>query len=300
VVLAFVLVKAKLGLTVRLRQPSRLALGFLKTALPIGGIGLVGIVYDRVDTLMLSVLSSATSVARYNVPYGFVRLSWLIPSVISAAFFPLLSRRIRSEGQAAAPLFFLMARVFLFLSVPISLALAVASPALLPAVFGRSYAESAPVLEIMAWTSVFGFQNYLLWYGLLAVHLEKSVLKIQVAGLLVNVVLNAWAIPRYGPSGAAGALVASDLLVVIGQVVVINRKLFTVPYAELLTKPVLAAAAAVPLAVVAARWTAIGGGLGGAAAYVALLLLFRYITRAEWQPITSLILQPTTQLRRAN
>jgi O-antigen/teichoic acid export membrane protein len=239
-------------------------------------------------------------VAHYNVPFSFVRLSWLVPSVISAAFFPLLSRRIKSEGSAAAPVFFLMVRVFLFLSVPIALALAVSSPTLLPAVFGGAYTKSVPVLEIMAWTSVFGFQNYLLWYGLLAVHLEKSVLKIQVAGLLVNVVLNAWAIPRYGPSGAAGALVASDLLVVIGQVVVINRKLFTVPYAELLTKPVLAAAAAVPLAVVAARWTAIGGGLGGAAAYVALLLLFRYITRAEWQPITSLILQPTTQLRRAN
>ena len=61
----------------------RLAFSFLRTALPIGGIGLVGIVYDRVDTLMLSVLSSATSVARYNVPFGFVRLSWLVPSVIS-------------------------------------------------------------------------------------------------------------------------------------------------------------------------------------------------------------------------
>src|SRR5439155_22575312 len=86
--LALVLMRAKLRLAIRLRQPPRLAFSFLRTALPIGGIGLVGIVYDRVDTLMLSVLSSATSVARYNVPFGFVRLSWLVPSVISAAFFP--------------------------------------------------------------------------------------------------------------------------------------------------------------------------------------------------------------------
>lgn len=296
---AFLLVRTKLRLAVRLRQPPRLAFSFLRTALPIGGIGLVGIVYDRVDTLMLSVLSSSTSVARYNVPFGFVRLSWLVPSVISAAFFPLLSRRISSEGQAAAPVFFLMVRVFLFLSLPISLALAVSSPTLLPAVFGPSYAASAPVLQILAWTSVFGFQNYLLWYGLLAVHREKSVLKIQVLGLVVNVAVNAWAIPRYGPSGAAAALVASDLVVVIGQVVVLQRRVFAVPYRQILTKPALAAAAAVPLAVVVARWSPIAGALLGAAAYVALLLVLGYITAAEWKPITSRIAWPRLQLRRA-
>ena len=106
--------------------------------------------------------------------------------------------------------------------MPISLALAVSSPTLLPAVFGPSYAASAPVLQILAWTSIFGFQNYLLWYGLLTVHREKSVLKIQVLGLIVNVAVNAWAIPRDGPSGAAAALVASDLVVVIGQVLVLQ------------------------------------------------------------------------------
>ncbi|HEU5217000.1 MAG TPA: oligosaccharide flippase family protein [Gaiellaceae bacterium] len=300
ILVALALVRTKLRLSPRLGQPPRRAFSFLRTALPIGGIGLVGIVYDRVDTLMLSVLSSATSVARYNVPFGFVRLSWLVPSVISAAFFPLLSRRISSEGPAvAAPVFFLMVRVFLFLSVPISLALAVSSPTLLPAVFGPSYAASAPVLQILAWTSVFGFQNYLLWYGLLAVHREKSVLKIQVLGLVVNVAVNAWAIPRYGPSGAAAALVASDLVVVMGQVVVLQRRLFSVPYRQILTKPLLAAAAAVPVAVVVAMWSPIGGALLGAAAYVALLLVLGYITATEWKPITSRIAWPRLQLRRA-
>lgn len=294
---ALVLLRTKLRLAPRLRQPPRLAFSFLRTSLPIGGIGLVGVVYDRVDTLMLSVLSSATSVAHYNVPFGFVRLSWLVPSAISAAFFPLLSRRISSQGPGAAPVFFLMVRVFLFLSLPISLALAVSSPTLLPGVFGPRYTAAVPVLQILAWTSVFGFLNYLLWYGLLAVHREKSVLKIQVLGLIVNVAVNAWAIPRYGPSGAAAALVASDLVVVIGQVVVLQRRLFAVPYTQILAKPALAAGAAVPLAVVLARWSPIAGALLGAATYVALLLVLGYITAAEWKPITSRIAWPRLQLR---
>jgi O-antigen/teichoic acid export membrane protein len=154
------------------------------------------------------------------------------------------------------------------------------------------------VLEIMAWTSVFGFQNYLLWYGLLAVHLEKSVLKIQIVGLIVNVAVNAWAIPRYGPSGAAAALVASDFLVVAGQVVVLHRRLFAVPYGQILTKPLLAGAAAVLLAVMTARWSPVVGALVGAAAYAALLLLLGYITPTEWKPLTALMPRPAVQLRR--
>ena len=42
VLLALVLVRTKLRLAVRLRQPPRSAFSFLRTALPIGGIGLVG------------------------------------------------------------------------------------------------------------------------------------------------------------------------------------------------------------------------------------------------------------------
>jgi O-antigen/teichoic acid export membrane protein len=191
-----------------------------------------------------------------------------------------------------------MARVFLFLSVPISLALAVASPTLLPAVFGPSYSQSVPVLEILAWTLVFGFQNYLLWYGLFAVHLEKGVLKIQVVGLIVNVAINALAIPRYGPSGAAVALVVSDLVVVAWQVVLLHRRLFVVPYANILVKPLLATAAAIPLALLIAKWTAVGGALGGATTYVVMLLVLGYITAAEWAPITSRIVRLPAQLRR--
>jgi O-antigen/teichoic acid export membrane protein len=135
-VIALVLLRARLGLRVRLSQPRGEVLTFLRAAVPIGGIGLVGVVYDRVDTLMLSLLSSAARVAHYAVPYGFVRLSWLVPSVVSAAFFPLLNRRVDSGSSDAGELFFLVVRVFLLLGLPISLLLAVGSPTLIPLAFG--------------------------------------------------------------------------------------------------------------------------------------------------------------------
>jgi O-antigen/teichoic acid export membrane protein len=144
----------------------------------------------------------------------------------------------------------------------------------------------------MAWTSVLGFENYVLWYGVLAARKERPVLYIQLTGLVANVAINAFAIPVYGARGAAVALVASDFLVVAGMTVLIHRHLFRVQLGTLLAKPVAGGLVAVPVAVLVATHTAVGGAIVGAAAYVALLLLLRYVTLEEWRPVTALVTQP--------
>jgi O-antigen/teichoic acid export membrane protein len=150
----------------------------------------------------------------------------------------------------------------------------------------------------MAWTSVFGFLNYALWYGVLASHLERTVLFIQLAGLAVNVAINLAVIPFYGPSGAAAALVISDLLVVAGQAILVHRNLFAVPFGDLLVKPAVAAAVVVPPAVLLALHSPLSGAIGGALAYAAALLLLRYITFDEWQPVVAVVAAPFDRLKR--
>jgi O-antigen/teichoic acid export membrane protein len=296
--LGFVLLRRKLGIRPRLGGSLRRSVELLRAAVPFGGIALVGVVYARIDTLMLSLLSSATSVARYAVPWGLMQLTWLVPSVIAGAFFPLLSRRLSSAREEAEALFFLVVRAFLFASVPIAIVFALAAPVLLPLVFGHRYGASVQVLRIMAWTSVFGFQNYILWYAMLASRRERAALFVQLMGLGLNVGANAVAIPLWGPSGAASALVASDFFVVAGQAVLIHRHLFRVPYAEILCKPLAVGAVVVPMAVVISIWSAVGGALFGAMAYAAALLLVGYISNAEWEPAIALIRRPGTLLFR--
>ena len=299
VVLGSILLKARLGLRPRLHQAPRHVWDFFRSAVPIAGINIVAIVYARVDIVMLSVLSTSSKVAFYTVPYGLVRLSWLLPSVISAAFFPLLSRTLESDRAEAQRLFFLVVRVFFFLSIPISILLALSSPTLLPFVFGDAYSHSVTVLQIMAWTCVLGFHNYVPWYALLATHKARAVLLIQIAGLVVNVSVNAVAIPFYGSTGAATALLISDLVVIAGQVVLIHRTLFYIPFADLLTKPAVGAIVVIPIAVLIATWTAVGGAVTGAVGYAAILLAFRYVTPEEWRPVTATVRAPFALIRRS-
>jgi O-antigen/teichoic acid export membrane protein len=298
-VLAFVFTRAKLHLQLSLRGHPRRVWNVVRAATPIAGINLVAIVYARVDVVMLSVLSTSTKVAFYTTSYALVRLSWLLPSIISAVFFPVLSRRLAADRNEASTLFFLVARVFFFISIPISLFLALSAQTLVPLIFGASYAPSATVLQVMAWTSVLGFQNYLLWYAMLAARRERAVFLVQFAGLAVNIALNAVAIPLYGSTGAAAALLASDLVVIAGQAILVDRHVFSIPIAELVVKPAAAGIIVIPIAVVIAAQTPIGGALFGVAAYVALLIGLRYITLEEWRPLTTTIGASVAVLKRS-
>ena len=139
------------------------------------------------------------------------------------------------------------------------------------AIAGDRYRASGEPLAILGISIVLGFLNYLLWYGLLAAYQERRKLLIIAVGLGVNVGLNVLLIPPYGPTGAAIALVLSDLLIVAWQVVLIHRGIFGFPLRELLPKPLAAAALGALCGLAVAAWSDVAAGLFTAGVYVIAL-----------------------------
>lgn len=283
--LAAMLAHRYLGLVPRIRKRATHVRPFLFAAAPIGAIGMITIVYDRFDVLLLARLSSPTDVAHYTVPYSLVKLTWVIPSVVSLVFFPVLNSSFERDRVRASEQFFLVVRAFFMVSLPLSLFLAVGGSDLLPFVFGSGYKSSAEVLQIMAWTSVLGFQNYIVWYAILAARLERRVTMIMIAGLAFNVVANLILIPRYGSTGAAAALVASDLLVVLWGALLVHRRVFPIPLRQVALRPAVVSVIAVPLSIVLTRhYSAILGASVGAVVCFLGLMAMGYITRHELSP----------------
>lgn len=296
VVVAGFLLKARAGLV---PVPGLVGVRtFVRASVPLAAISLVGIFYDQLDVLMLSLLGDATAVASYVVPYNLVKLSWVLPSIVGGVFFPVFSLKlgVRSSDEAER-LFFLTMRLFLLASVPVSLFLAIGSHSLVTGLFGLRYANSSAILQVMAWTCALSFQNYLLWYGLLAIRRERIVLGIQVAGLALNAALNVALIPSFHAMGAAISFVACEAFVVLGQGFVVNRYLFRVPLWTILAKPLGAALVVVPAAIAAALWSPVAAAVASAAAYPLLLVVSGYISRAEWRPLTEALRGIGTRLR---
>jgi O-antigen/teichoic acid export membrane protein len=265
---------------------------FIRAAIPLAAVGGMAIIYDRVDVLMLSKLTSASETAYYSVSYTLVKLTWAVPSVIAAAFFPLFAQLRKDDPREAERTFFLIVRIFFFLGVPLAVLIAFAGPAVIPIAFTDRYEPAGPALSVLAWTVVFSFQNYVLWYGILACHRERAVLPIQAAGLAINIAANAVLIPLWGPSGAAVSLLVSDAWTVGGQTWLIHRHLYPVHLRQLLGVPLAALAVAVPVAFLLNEVSAFLAGIAGALVCVGILL-WRYVRPPEWKPLTDPVLDVT-------
>jgi O-antigen/teichoic acid export membrane protein len=212
--------------------------------------------------------------------------------VIGTAFFPLLTAQLRENRDEARTSLFLLARIFLFIAAPLALFFTGAADDVVKAVFGDRYASSGVVLSILAWTLVLGFQTSLLWYALLAAYRERAMIAVTAVGLALNVGLNAVLIPLYGPKGAAVTLLVSSFAVLVGQVWMLQRYLFEIPFARLLVKPAVALLASVPVAILLFRVDRLAAGVATAVVYATVLLSLQYISLEEWQPL----LQPARQL----
>jgi O-antigen/teichoic acid export membrane protein len=281
------------------RMVRRDVVAYLRAATPLAGIGIATILYGRVDILMLSALDGADAVARYSVAYNVIVLTAVVPSVVSAAFFPVLNRAVRQGGvdEASTPFFFVV-RFFLLISVPLAIVLAVSAPVALPLVFGSQYSSSVNVLRILAATPVAAFQIYASWYIIFAARRERPVLAFQTVGLLFNVVLNALLIPSFGPAGAAWSWLAAETLVAALQIYLVHRYLFPIPYRTLLARPALAALVVTPFAVLIGQRAPIVGAAIGGVVCTAALLASGYIRPDELRPLGRALQTDVWLLRR--
>jgi O-antigen/teichoic acid export membrane protein len=288
----FFLLKKELGIVPTFDGARRRVLPFLRASAPIGFTGAITAIYERVDVVMVSKLGSSAAAAIYSIPLTIVQYSLVVPAIIGTAFFPLFANTLRADPASARDSFFLVSRLLLFASVPIALVLAIGGGDIVTTLFGDRYHGSGGVLLVLGWNIILGFQIFLLWYGLLAAHRERGMAVLMATGLALNVGLNFGLIPAYGPKGAAAALLVSDGFVVAGQAALLHRTVFELPFAQVLVKPLVAGALTVPVVLAIRPHSELLAGVVAAALFASLLLGSRYISRTEWEPLTT----PVTRL----
>ena len=118
---AIALLKRRLSMRPIVTGARRAMWPFIRTAIPIAGTAGLVIVYDKLDLLLLASLDEHSAAAIYGVPLTVVATALILPAVIVPAFFPLLAPTLRDDPEQARFSFFLMLRIFLFISVPASL-----------------------------------------------------------------------------------------------------------------------------------------------------------------------------------
>lgn len=185
---------------------------------------IASVIYMKIDQVMLGSLSSHTEVAIYSVAVKFSEMAYFIPIAIVTSLFPGVLKLKNQKnpsiykervGQIMGGLFWLA-----FIG---ALICTVISETLIKYTYGIDYIQSAQILNIHIWGSIFVFVRAQLSKWILAEELYIFSILTQGAGALVNVILNSILIPEYGALGAAWATVIS-LSVACFWVLLLSKK----------------------------------------------------------------------------
>lgn len=190
-------------------------------SLPYGVLIVLGLIYFRVDVLLLSYLRGSFDTGIYGVAYRFLEAALIIPTALSTALFPVFSKTTektyklykRSVLILAILSFFVLAMYYVLLPSFIK-------------IFLPNYALSIDVIKILTLSTPFFFISSLQATFLMSQEkLLNHLIKVSIFMIVLIVILDLFLIPKYSFIGAAWVTVISEFILVLIFSVLIKKYL---------------------------------------------------------------------------
>ncbi|MDP3973672.1 MAG: flippase [Candidatus Daviesbacteria bacterium] len=181
-------------------------------SVPYGLVGILGLLYFKIDALMLGYLKGNFDVGIYSVAFRFLEAIIFIPTSLSTALFPNIVRLIHTDTAKAYKLYINATLILLFASLIIFIIYQTLVP-LVISNFLPQYLPSINVIRILAFTIPFMFmispQGIILYSEK---RFLRALILISVFNLVLNIGLNFYLIPKYSYFGSAWATLISDIV----------------------------------------------------------------------------------------
>lgn len=217
------------------------------SALPQGGVLIVGVLYLRADGLLLSVLRPARDVALYGVAMKVVEVLLTLPPYLMLTLLPALSRLDRTSERLIG----IMQKALNSMQVVVLPLLVIVigfAPQVVAIVGGQAYGRSALALQVLMVGVAAAAISALFGNALTALRAQNRLLLWALCVLVGNLGLNLVFIPTLGFLGAATAFAITELAA-LALLTRIYAGVSTLPRVHGLRRPLMAALcmAGVPL-----------------------------------------------------
>jgi len=272
-------------------------LGFIKMlfhgAFPFLANGLIHSLYCSLDIIMLSKMKGDLCVGWFSPAANDLFFSlFIIPGTISTVVYPIFSRQYMNSTERLIRSCNFCIKILAIIGIAISVGTFLLSSDIINLIYGPKYFHSIAVLKIIAVAIIFTFVRDPLGYALAATGEVQTLMRINLAMLILNAILNLILIPLYAHIGAA---ITTTLCIIISLPIsqyILNRKIGSIVIARNLVKPIIAATfmSVAIYALNAAHFHLIFVILFAALIYGAALLLLKTFDKNEFDMLKGLFL----------
>lgn len=213
---------------VRPIPPAREVMAALvRGALPFFAYWVLGAVYYRVDTILLSKLADAATVGWYGAAYRLFDTLVFLPNIVaSAIMFPILAQLSVQSRPALQRAMGKGLEIMLILGLPLCVGLCVLAEPIIGFIYRKpEFMAAAPALQWLAVALFLLYLNAMLAVTLVSLNEERKLTLVAGVAVAFNLTLNWWLIPHYGHVAAAAVTAATEGILLVSFLAMMARDL---------------------------------------------------------------------------
>lgn len=196
----------------------------LKLGFPVGMSSFLALLYFKVDTLLLSIIRSPEEVGIYSLSYKILENVLMLWGLYMASIYPLWVRYFSKNDHLAYKNLLKSALIVLgIFSVVVIFVGQIFTPLIMSTLGGNEFFLSEAPFKILLWTVPFLFLNNIFYNMALSFGKTKYLIYPLLLSLVISILLNLYAIPKYGYIGASVTTVITEIFISLSYIFIFWR-----------------------------------------------------------------------------
>jgi O-antigen/teichoic acid export membrane protein len=201
---------------------------------PFGLAALFYSIFCWISSVMLSYMSGNEAVGWFNAAYRLIVILAIVPNMVNVSLFPVMCRFYVTSKSMLKYTQQKSFRYLIFLGLPIGVGTTILAGNIIYFIFGSAYANSVLCLQILVWSSVFGFASNSFSRLLATSNRQMTVTKVIAICAIETVLLNLLLIPKISYIGACLAIVAGDITFFVLTILAASKIGYSLSRADLI------------------------------------------------------------------
>lgn len=197
-------------------------------------------IFDKIDTVMLSMMVGDAPVGWYNAAYMIVSSLNVIPGVLLSALYPVLSKLYVSSTDSLKITYEKSFRYLFIIAFPICVGTTLLAAKIILFIYGDGFVHSTIALRILIWLFVLSCANWLLSVVLQSINRQTILALFAGICAIFNVISNLFFIPRMSYVGASITTIATESILFMLFFYMVSKYLCRLPLFKITMKPIIA------------------------------------------------------------
>lgn len=196
----------------------------LKTTFPIAVSLIFTLLYFKADIILISILKTQKDVGIYSAAYKVLETIIFFPAAFIGLMLPVLSRYAKSDKKRLSKLLSRLTDITTIVALPIVAGGILVASSFVYFIGGSEFLVSALTLQILFIAIGIIFYGTLFGSTIIAMGLQKKVMKVYFLGFAFNFIANLIFIPHYSYIGAAWTTVFTEFLVTAWLIWIVKKE----------------------------------------------------------------------------